>query len=45
MKELEYNNYLELINEVKNNLGVNVILDNSLFSANNNNRNKLPLKG
>lgn len=39
IKELEYNNYLELINKVKNDLGLNVILDNSLFSGNNNNSN------
>lgn len=36
IKELEYNNYLELINKVKNDLGLNVILDNSLFAGNNN---------
>jgi hypothetical protein len=39
IKELEYNNYLKLINKVKNDLGLNVILDNSLFSGNNNNSN------
>lgn len=39
IKELEYNNYLELINKVKNDLGLNVILDNSLFVGNNNNSN------
>lgn len=36
IKELEYNNHLELINKVKNDLGLNVILDNSLFTGNNN---------
>lgn len=40
-KLLELNDYLELINKVKNDLGLNVILDNSLFAGNNNISNNI----
>lgn len=40
IKEKEYNNYLTLINKIKNDLNRNVILDNSLFTGNNNYSNK-----
>lgn len=36
IQEKEYNNYLALINKIKNDIGQNVILDNSLFVGNNN---------
>jgi hypothetical protein len=40
IKEKEYDNYLALIDKIKNDLNRNVILDNSLFTGNNNDSNK-----